>query len=359
MPDNIMQDGKKSTHCIVNSFNEWDPLEEVILGIPDNAQIPGTELSTRIVLFYKEKDIRSVKSGPYPDRIIRETEEDLAEIEAVLKKRGVVVRKPRPIDLTKKFGNPFWNADGFHLYCPRDILLALDDMIIETPGAHRARYFETFAYKDILHEYMRSGARWISAPKPCLNDDTYSAYTGNNLTLNNNEVVFDAANIIKLGYDILYQVSNSGNELGGLWLQNLLSDKFRVHFLHNVYNGTHLDDTIVPLRPGLLLLNPERVNESNLPVILKKWDKIWSPEPVDIGYTGVNICSRWIGMNLLSLGPDLVMVDKNQPELIKILEKNRINVIPLQLRHSRTLAGGFHCVTVDVRRKGSLEKYCD
>jgi hypothetical protein len=31
----------------------------------------------------------------------------------------------------------------------------------------------------------------------------------------------------------------------------------------------------------------------------------------------------------------------------------------LKLRHSRMLAGGFHCVTLDIRREGSMESYFD
>ena len=62
-------------------------------------------------------------------------------------------------------------------------------------------------------------------------------------------------------------------------------------------------------------------------------------------------------MNLLMLAPDLAVVDKHQLPLIKMLETNGINVLPLTLRHGRTLGGGFHCITLDVRRKGKLESY--
>jgi N-dimethylarginine dimethylaminohydrolase len=43
--------------------------------------------------------------------------------------------------------------------------------------------------------------------------------------------------------------------------------------------------------------------------------------------------------------------------LIKLLEKNGLDVLPLKLRHSRMMGGGFHCVTLDIRRKGTLERY--
>lgn len=57
------------------------------------------------------------------------------------------------------------------------------------------------------------------------------------------------------------------------------------------------------------------------------------------------------------VNPELAIVDKRQVSLIKELEKRGINVIGLQLRHARTLGGGFHCVTNDVRRSGLLEDY--
>ena len=62
-------------------------------------------------------------------------------------------------------------------------------------------------------------------------------------------------------------------------------------------------------------------------------------------------------MNLFSINPNLIVVDKDQVPLIKLLEKHRIDVIPLKLRHSIMLGGGFHCVTLDIRRKGILDRY--
>jgi N-dimethylarginine dimethylaminohydrolase len=57
------------------------------------------------------------------------------------------------------------------------------------------------------------------------------------------------------------------------------------------------------------------------------------------------------------INPNLAVVEKNQTELIRALENKGIDVIPSQMRHQRTLGGGAHCVTLDLKRKGSLEKY--
>ena len=69
------------------------------------------------------------------------------------------------------------------------------------------------------------------------------------------------------------------------------------------------------------------------------------------------ISSNSIGLNLLSLNEDTVIVDKNQKRLRKILKQHGIFSIPLELRHARTLGGGFHCVTLDLHREGKLEQY--
>ena len=55
-------------------------------------------------------------------------------------------------------------------------------------------------------------------------------------------------------------------------------------------------------------------------------------------------------MNLLSINEELVIVDENQTELIKTLLRYGIESIPMPMRHARTLGGGFHCVTLDLKR---------
>ena len=73
---------------------------------------------------------------------------------------------------------------------------------------------------------------------------------------------------------------------------------------------------------------------------------------VDIGYyPNYNHASTWVGINLLSLNSNLVICDENQIELHKQLYKNNVEVIPMRLRHARTLGGSFHCVTLDTYRK--------
>ena len=98
--------------------------------------------------------------------------------------------------------------------------------------------------------------------------------------------------------------------------------------------------------------------------ILKQWNVNYSPpmentDRYDADYLSKSIGSDWIDMNLLSINPSLVVVDQDQTGLIKLLEKQGLDVIPLKLRHSKMLGGGFHCVTLDIRRAGTLQRYFD
>ena len=342
---------------VVWSCSEWDPLAEVVVGTPQNAKYPTADKSAQFVVF-PERPLDSLPTGDFSARVLSETEEDLSKLVNVLQQQGITVRRPEPPDNHRTFSTTHWKAQGFHCYCPRDILTVIGDVIIESPNAMRSRFFESFAYRPILLDYLKSGARWVGAPKPMLLDSLYEPSGVAERVLKNDEPVFDAANILRCGYDLLFLVSSTGNELGAQWLQQTLGTKYKVHLVKDVYYGSHIDSTFAMLRPGLVLCNPARVNESNFPPLLKKWKAIYSPPMVPGALCGIDpIGSDWIGMNLLSLSPNLVVVEKEQVPLIKLLERQGLDVIPLSLRHGRLLGGGFHCVTLDVRRKGTMENY--
>jgi len=347
---------------VVWSCNEWDQLEEVVVGNPLGARFPTADLSTQITE-YADRPLEKIPQGPFPQWIIDETEEDLSAFVAVLEEAGVTVKRPETWSHEAKFSTINWEAEGYYNYCPRDIMLVIGDQIIETPNVMRSRAQESFSYRKLMVEYLRSGAKWYSAPKPMLLDSLFDIDL-DKPTPRNDEPAFDAANVLRMGRDLLYLVSGTGNELGGQWLQTMLGDEFRVHFLKDVYYGSHIDSTFVALRPGLVLCSPGRINENTLPEIFKQWEVIYSPPMESTGvydadYLSRSIGSKWIDMNLFSINPNLVVVDRDQTALIKLLEKKGLDVIPHKLRHSKMLGGGYHCITLDIRRKGTMERYFD
>jgi glycine amidinotransferase/scyllo-inosamine-4-phosphate amidinotransferase 1 len=338
---------------MVRVNNEWDRLREVFVGTVENANNPIKGKDLHAINYADKNNIDDVKEGYYPEQVIEETKEDLDILVQSLKSFfDIKVRRMKPNQNNKIFQTIDWVSDGYYTFCPRDSVTVIGDTIIESPMTLRSRYFETFGFRDQFIEYMEDGARWVSAPKPRLTDDNYQRRDLTKLTLTNVEPVFDAANILRCNKDILYLLSNTGNKLGAKWLQNFLGDEYKVHVLENMYSYVHIDSTIALLREGLCLLNPERVNDDNMPEILKSWDKIWCPPCVDIGYYGnFNHASTWIGLNLLSIDENTVIVDESQVELHKLLKKHNVDSLPLRIRHSRTLGGSFHCVTTDIHRQ--------
>ncbi|HET6484603.1 MAG TPA: scyllo-inosamine-4-phosphate amidinotransferase [Actinoplanes sp.] len=342
---------------LVDVHNEWDPLEEVIVGTAVGARLPQPDFGLYALEYADLESPQHIPTGAIDPRVIAETEQELENLCSELTRLGIVVRRPEPRDLAAVVSTPQWSSDGFYDYCPRDGFLTVGDTIIETPMVLRSRFLEGMAYRRLFLEYLDSGARWLSAPKPVLPDEMFDPRADMGSRLGNLEPAFDAANVLRLGTDLLYLLSDSGNERGLRWLQSTVGDAYTVHACADIYASTHVDSTIVPLRPGLVLLNPERINDRNMPDVLRSWDHIWAPEMVDIGCTGRPHASTWIGMNLLMLRPDLAVADARQPELLRLLEKNGIDVLPMTLTHARTLGGGFHCVSLDVRRRGELETY--
>ena len=64
-------------------------------------------------------------------------------------------------------------SPGMYAAMPRDILTVIGDEIIEAPMAWRARFFEYRAYRELMKEYFRDGAKWMTPPKPNMSDELY------------------------------------------------------------------------------------------------------------------------------------------------------------------------------------------
>ena len=334
----------------IKSKNEYDKLISCVVGDATAARFPTLD-----EIFDYNREVTNWKETPLPrgkfsQYIIDEANEDLQILADTLTSLNVEVYRPTDIDHAHTVKTHEWETDGMYNYCPRDVLLVIDDLVIECPMVYRSRQFESAAYFKIKTKAIQDDARWISAPRPrLLTQDTY--VMDGNIVLSEREPMFDAANILRHNDDILYLVSNSGNRLGAKWLQNILGKKYRVHIVDNLYSYAHIDSTISILKDGLVVLNGSRVNETNCPSLFKGWDKIYVNDVVPQNFHQYPYASKWIALNMLSIDPDTVIVDKSQTNLINDIEKKGITVVPLELRHSRTLGGGFHCVTLDLNRR--------
>ena len=334
--------------------NEWGNLKEIIVGTTKGAQVPTVGDKCLHAIDYahlSNEEFANRPSGPYPQKVMEEMEEDLDQIARTLQSLGVKVHRPEDRDFSQPIKTDNWEVDGYYNYCPRDSMLVINDKVIATPMTLRHRSNEAETCKHLFDPN-----HWVDAPKPKLLDSIYQREDLSIPTLLNEEPVFDAANVIKHNNELLYLVSNTGNKAGAEWLERYCKENFgeeyRVHTAENVYAYIHIDTTFVFLREGCVLLNPQRVSWRNCPAMLNDFDKIWAPEPFATQVLD-DWCpaSPWLGMNILPINDKQVMVEQNQVMLMKELEKWGFESIPVQMRHARTFSGGPHCVTLDVVRE--------
>ncbi|MEK2495105.1 inosamine-phosphate amidinotransferase 1 [Kitasatospora purpeofusca] len=337
------------------STNDWDPLEEIILGTARGLTPPPVDVSLR---HFFEPPADAHREKVRADRLLRvveETEEDLHDLAELLDRAGVTVRRPQPLKPESWFSAPGWASVAMHALMPRDCLLVVGDRIIEAPMAMRARYFDTLPFRRELNAYFEDGAVWLSAPKPELVDSTY-VYEHGRSVVSENEPLFDGANVLRCGRDVFFNVSNTGNRKGAEWLRRVLGSEYRVHEMSIC--SDHVGTTLHILRPGLLLANAGRLSQDMIPAPLRSWRTIWVDEPEDDGYAfSWARASVWIGMNILALGPDKVVVPSNQTRIMRQLEAAGVEPVPARFRHGRTVGGGFHCCSLDTRRSGELGDY--
>jgi glycine amidinotransferase len=384
----------------LNSHDEWGQLREVILGTVDDFAPPLSTSGREPALL--EKALEIVWKA-YPKWYLDEVAEDLEGLKDILSRANVRVLRPSWNQHRKDFSTPNWHAHGFDLYNVRDLHAVFGRTLISSASASRFRQYEHYGLQSLIYDnYFSEGVRWIYAPPPRLTGDYLQPYLrartpleededekhqslsdGLSETfhrLSETEILFDAANVVRVGEDILYLVSSTGNHLAGKWLSNVLGDRYRVH-VTDAYRSSHLDSTILPLRPGVVLLNDARVGPLNCPGIFSSWERLYFGEvaplpeeevafhrdiqtPVfeELRALGVesnleHISSPWAGLNVLSIDPDTVLVHDRQVSLMRLLESRGFTVVPVTMRHCYTMLGGLHCSTLDTVRDGELADY--
>jgi scyllo-inosamine-4-phosphate amidinotransferase 1 len=304
---------------MISTTNEWGTLKRVVVGNASWANWPSED-----PVFARESASSlwtktAPPAGAVPQWIIDETNEDLSVLCSVLTQHGAEVVRPTNFN--------FQTHGGLYNYCPRDRFLIHGSTVVDPAMMYPCRDQEYQCYIDILQD----AARIVHMPR----------YAGG--------LVLDAANVLRLNDQMLMLESASGNRAAYEWLCDHFPD-VKIE-LCNFYSGVHIDSTVVALREGLVLLNGSRVNESNCPRVFDSWDKVYVNNMVPQDFYQYPYASKWIGLNMFSIDPQTVIVDAAQTELIRTLEQRNFTVIPLTLRHSRTLGGGFHCVTLDLVRE--------
>ena len=367
----------------VNSWDEWSPLREVVVGSPVNFDLPSPELSFKL-FFHDNVDRDFWHTGPgktgdvtVKRQYLEELYEDVDEFASALTDLDVLVHRPLEMPSVVDVRTPYWESSPTPALNVRDQTMVLGDEIVETPPQVRSRYFENDLLKPLFYRYFAAGSRWTVMPRPVMTDRSFdlsyvrdggcdgaaseAVYRQEPSPYDVGvEMMIDAAQFTRFGRDVLVNVTTEHNELAVRWLERHCGGAFRFHRVYRMTDN-HLDSTVLPLRPGLLLVRHEGVRDM-LPEPLRKWDVLSPPEPSpgafpDYDDTDLMLASRFVDLNVLSISPDTVVVNSLYPELVKLLENEGMTVVPVRHRHRRLVGGGFHCFTLDTVREGGPEDY--
>ena len=363
--------------CPVNSWNEWDPLQEIVVGSADNACFEPVEPGYRPV----QRGVSSHEpfpSGRKAQLTIERANEELDGLVALLESRGITVRRPATVDWSAPVRTPtFEVSNQYCSVCPRDVVITLGHEIVEAPMSRRARYFEYLAYRALVQQYWSSDpdVTWTVAPKPSMAATMYREDFWDwpleqrhrrmhafEFCVTQDEVLFDAADMTRLGRDIVVQESMTTNRAGIAWLRQHLEPRgFRlrtVHFPLDFY-PSHIDCTFVPLRPGLVLTNPERPLRAGEERLFSDngWELVDGPQPISTNEQMPRYCqsSKWLSLNVLSLSPTTVICEERERPLHDLLERLGFEVLTIPFRNVYEFGGSLHCATWDVRRRGACE----
>ncbi len=368
--------GLPDAKTIVSSWNEWDPLKHVIVGRADGTCIPAPEpaLDAKVP---EDSDMRG-RFGPRPQDTVDRANELLDEFARQLEKRGIRVDRPSPINFFQTSSTPDWQVETmFGCMPPRDVLLTVGKEILEATMSYRCRWFEYLCYRPLLKRYYSEdpGMRHEAAPKPRLTDDDYRPdYLSDKIGVEKRlewteskffvtteeEPLFDAADVLRFGRDLVVQHGFTTNLKGIDWL----SRHFPAHRVHSVnFPGDpypiHIDATFTPIKPGLILNNPQRRLPEEQRKMFEKngWEIIDAAQPAHNSPPPLCYSSVWLSMNVLILDPKTVCVEKSEVYQAEQLDKLGMEVVEVDLRDAYAFGGGLHCCTADVFREGTCEDY--
>ena len=318
----VVEMSQNTEPAFVSSWNEWDPLRHVIVGRADGTCIPATEpaLDAKVP---EDSDMRG-QFGPRPKDTIDKANELLDAFASKLESLGIKVDRPTPIDFNQVTSTPDWKTETmFGCMPPRDVLLTVGKEMLEATMSYRCRWFEYLCYRPLLQRYYAEDPemRHEATPKPRLTEADYRPdYLSDKIGVEKRlewteqkffvtteeEPLFDAADVLRFGRDLVVQHGFTTNLKGIDWL----SRHFPEHRVHAVnFPGDpypiHIDATFTPIKPGLILNNPQRRLPLEQRMMFEKngWEIVDAAQPAHNSPPPLCYSSVWLSMNVLVLDP--------------------------------------------------------
>ncbi|MEO6502959.1 MAG: glycine amidinotransferase [Jatrophihabitantaceae bacterium] len=377
----------------LHSYDDFTPLRELIVGSAENYLSHDRDVTFELFhydnltgfgteLAYPRLTASgsgTAESWKIKRRYTEELHEDVEALAATIADLGVTVLRPMrlPPDAAPIAGLG-WQAAPAPALNIRDNTLVLGNEIIETPPAIRSRYLETRLLAPIFQSYFQAGARWTTMPRPLLTDMSFdlsyaraaaTALVGPIEPIADPqpspydvglELMMDAAQVLRLGRDLLINIAQENHRMAVDWLERHLDGRYRIHRVNRMTDN-HIDSMLLALRPGVFLARNEGIRDM-LPEALRSW-KFLIPPPPDPGDFPVYdeddlvLTSPYIDLNVLSIDEETVLVNEDCTGVRKMLDAAGFTTVPVRHRHRRLFGGGFHCFTLDTHRAGGCEDY--
>jgi glycine amidinotransferase/scyllo-inosamine-4-phosphate amidinotransferase 1 len=331
----------------INRYDDFTKLREVVLG-----QVNYSPLD----MIKDENDRNFMK------QVLDKTKSSLSSLEQIFKQFDVKVWRPEVFEHKNeiRLGSPYIELNSVYTsLTPFDNFLTIADTVVEMSSANfPSAMFDFVQYQHIWKEKFNHGSRWISMPRSSYNPNKADAFDG----LSNFEPYGDSPSLLIAGDTVFAAENYMFNQLGMDWLKREFPQ-----FKFNIFKDTngHLDSYLAIIKPGLVLSG---LQKDKLPEQFNGW------EVVEFGkenYKDVNMISDYfqdndydnttLAVNVISIDPENIVMYKhvvdNNIEQIRKIEKQGINVIPLELDVSRWLNVGLHCFCNPLVRDGELTNY--
>jgi glycine amidinotransferase len=92
-----------------------------------------------------------------------------------------------------------------------------------------------------------------------------------------------------------------------------------------------------------------------LPEVLKQRDLLVAPPEAPTSAQAQGLLSEWIHLNVLVLDSERIIVEALQAPLVRALKDWGFKPIPSPFMDCCPFVGSFHCATLDVRRRRTLQ----
>jgi hypothetical protein len=382
----------------INSWDEFSPLEAVIVGsVFDGSFFDG---------------VKDTKTADVLKKICDETNEDIEYFKSQMRSHNIEVFHAMPtelgyhssiLDYVDPNGKMGYQTEMSASVKPnliptvplqvRDDTIIMGDKIFVTANTFEVqgyvkKYLEWFGEDQVdlsLFNENTKFKRSIDNLKSMARDEgkPEDYYITNSIPVDQELSGFCSPNLCRVGKTCLVDMWQTGDIL------EYMQSKFPQFDYKTLSIGGHLDGIFSVLKPGVVISGEWFRGNENL---FKNWDIVyfedanwnhvfeweqlkqqnrgtwWVPgQEQNENFTNfVNtFLSTWTGfveetifdINTLVIDDRYVVVNSNSKQLRDALKKYNLEPIYCPLRHQFFWDGGWHCLTLDVRRKGVQNDY--